>query len=62
MTSGELNHFYAIVPIAFVGGSLFQGLAGHNIAEAAAAGCIVLTGTDSDDSANASQDYLSDLI
>lgn len=41
---GELNHFYAIVPIAFVGGSLFQGLAGHNIAEAAAAGCIVLTG------------------
>ncbi|KAG0607962.1 hypothetical protein M758_8G066900 [Ceratodon purpureus] len=43
-TLGELNHFYAMVPIAFVGGSLVQGLAGHNLAEAAAAGCIVLTG------------------
>lgn len=42
--SGELNQFYAMVPIAFVGGSLVQGLAGHNIAEAAAAGCVVLTG------------------
>lgn len=34
-----------MVPIAFVGGSLVEGLAGHNVAEAAAAGCIVLTGT-----------------
>jgi type IV secretory pathway VirB2 component (pilin) len=42
---GELNHFYAMVAIAFVGGSLVQGLAGHNVAEAAAAGCVVLTGT-----------------
>lgn len=43
--SGELNRFYSMVPIAFVGGSLCQGLAGHNVAEAAAAGCVVLTGT-----------------
>lgn len=43
--AGELNHFYAMVPIAFVGGSLVEGLAGHNIAEAAAAGCVVLTGS-----------------
>ena len=30
--------------MAFVGGSLVHGLAGHNLAEPAAAGCVVLTG------------------
>lgn len=42
--SGELKSFYSLVPVAFVGGSLVHGLAGHNLAEPAAAGCVVLTG------------------
>ncbi|MQM16217.1 hypothetical protein Taro_049176, partial [Colocasia esculenta] len=33
-----------ITPIAVVGGSFLPELAGHNISEAAAAGCAVLTG------------------
>lgn len=41
---GELRSFYRITPIALVGGSLFPGLNGHNMSEAAAAGCAVLTG------------------
>ncbi|XP_047316563.1 probable 3-deoxy-D-manno-octulosonic acid transferase, mitochondrial [Impatiens glandulifera] len=43
-TLGELRQLYRLVPIAVVGGSLLPGLAGHNISEAAAAGCVVLTG------------------
>lgn len=41
---GELRDFYSLTPIAVVGGSFLPGLAGHNISEASAAGCAVLTG------------------
>lgn len=43
-TVGELRDLYRLSPIAVIGGSFLPGLAGHNIAEAAAAGCAVLTG------------------
>ncbi|XP_022925547.1 probable 3-deoxy-D-manno-octulosonic acid transferase, mitochondrial isoform X2 [Cucurbita moschata] len=43
-TLGELRYLYGITSIAVVGGSFLPGLAGHNISEAAAAGCAVLTG------------------
>nr|GMC79587.1 probable 3-deoxy-D-manno-octulosonic acid transferase, mitochondrial isoform X1 [Ipomoea batatas] len=43
-TLGELRKFYSLTPIAVVGGSFLPGSAGHNISEAAAAGCAVLTG------------------
>ncbi|XVF55622.1 hypothetical protein PTKIN_Ptkin06aG0051100 [Pterospermum kingtungense] len=43
-TLGELRQLYQLTPIAVVGGSFVPGLAGHNISEAAAAGCAVLTG------------------
>lgn len=42
--AGELRQLYKLSPIAVIGGSFFPGLAGHNISEAAAAGCAVLTG------------------
>lgn len=42
--TGELRHLYALTPIAVVGGSFLPGLCGHNISEAAAAGCATLTG------------------
>lgn len=35
---------YRITPIAVIGGSFLPELAGHNLSEAAAAGCAVLTG------------------
>ncbi|GFP94435.1 probable 3-deoxy-d-manno-octulosonic acid transferase mitochondrial [Phtheirospermum japonicum] len=41
---GELRNFYRLTPIAVIGGSFLLGLAGHNISEAAAAGCAILTG------------------
>lgn len=41
---GELRQLYKLTPIAVIGGSFLPGLAGHNISEAAAAGCAVLTG------------------
>ncbi|CAA0830372.1 Probable 3-deoxy-D-manno-octulosonic acid transferase- mitochondrial [Striga hermonthica] len=41
---GELRNFYGSTPIAVIGGSFVQGSAGHNISEAAAAGCAILTG------------------
>lgn len=41
---GELRYLYGITSIAVVGGSFLPGLAGHNVSEAAAAGCAVLTG------------------
>lgn len=41
---GELGDFYRLAPIAVIGGSFSLGSAGHNISEAAAAGCAVLTG------------------
>ncbi|KAK7279487.1 hypothetical protein RJT34_24540 [Clitoria ternatea] len=43
-TLGELRYLYSLSPIAVIGGSLLPGLSGHNISEAAAAGCAVLTG------------------
>ncbi|PWA64748.1 KDO transferase A [Artemisia annua] len=43
-TLGELRQFYRLTPIAVIGGSFLPGLTGHNISEAAAAGCAVLTG------------------
>ncbi|XP_009627230.1 probable 3-deoxy-D-manno-octulosonic acid transferase, mitochondrial isoform X2 [Nicotiana tomentosiformis] len=43
-TLGELKKFYRLTPIAVIGGSFLPGSAGHNISEAAAAGCAVLTG------------------
>eukprot|EP00268_Persea_americana_P047300 TRINITY_DN4917_c0_g1_i2.p1 TRINITY_DN4917_c0_g1~~TRINITY_DN4917_c0_g1_i2.p1 ORF type:complete len:404 (-),score=68.88 TRINITY_DN4917_c0_g1_i2:525-1736(-) len=43
-TLGELRSLYMLTPIAVIGGSFLPGLAGHNISEAAAAGCAVLTG------------------
>ncbi|XP_031500334.1 probable 3-deoxy-D-manno-octulosonic acid transferase, mitochondrial isoform X2 [Nymphaea colorata] len=43
-TLGELKSLYRLSPIAVVGGSFIQGLSGHNMCEAAAAGCAVLTG------------------
>lgn len=43
-TIGELKMFYHASWVAFVGGSLLKGLGGHNLAEAAAAGCAVITG------------------
>ncbi|KAF8403201.1 hypothetical protein HHK36_011300 [Tetracentron sinense] len=43
-TLGELRSLYRVTPIAVIGGSFLPGLAGHNISEAAAAGCAVLTG------------------
>ncbi|KAL8144422.1 hypothetical protein V2J09_017454 [Rumex salicifolius] len=43
-TLGELRYFYKLAPIAVVGGSFLPGLKGHNVSEAAAAGCAVLTG------------------
>eukprot|EP00850_Spirogloea_muscicola_P002451 SM000009S23580 [mRNA] locus=s9:793839:797987:- [translate_table: standard] len=43
-TLGELQLLYAEVAVAFVGGSLLPHCRGHNLAEAAAAGCAVLTG------------------
>ncbi|KAL9253771.1 putative 3-deoxy-D-manno-octulosonic acid transferase, mitochondrial [Drosera capensis] len=46
-TLGELRDFYRLTPIAVIGGSFLPGLSGHNISEAAAAGCAVLTGNNS---------------
>ncbi|GAV63816.1 Glycos_transf_N domain-containing protein [Cephalotus follicularis] len=43
-TVGELRLLYTLTPIAVLGGSFLPGLAGHNIAEAAAAGCAIMTG------------------
>ncbi|KAG9458615.1 hypothetical protein H6P81_003123 [Aristolochia fimbriata] len=43
-TLGELRSLYRLTPIAVIGGSFIPGLAGHNISEAAASGCAVLTG------------------
>jgi 3-deoxy-D-manno-octulosonic-acid transferase len=37
--------FYRVTPIAVIGGSFLFGLSGHNISEAAAAGCAVVTDT-----------------
>ncbi|CAF1791952.1 BnaCnng02580D [Brassica napus] len=43
-TLGELREFYGVAPIAVIGGSFFPELTGHNVSEAAAAGCAVITG------------------
>jgi 3-deoxy-D-manno-octulosonic-acid transferase len=44
MKTGELRMLYRVTPVAVIGGSFLPGLAGHNISEAAAAGCAVVTG------------------
>ncbi|XP_052176413.1 probable 3-deoxy-D-manno-octulosonic acid transferase, mitochondrial isoform X2 [Diospyros lotus] len=44
-TLGELRDFYKLTPVAVIGGSFLPNLAGHNISEASAAGCAVLTVT-----------------
>ncbi|XP_060670729.1 probable 3-deoxy-D-manno-octulosonic acid transferase, mitochondrial isoform X1 [Ziziphus jujuba] len=43
-TLGELRYLYGLTPIAVIGGSFLPYFTGHNIAEAAAAGCAILTG------------------
>jgi 3-deoxy-D-manno-octulosonic-acid transferase len=43
-TLGELRELYSVAPIAVIGGSFIPGLTGHNLSEAAAAGCAVITG------------------
>ncbi|KAJ4882369.1 putative 3-deoxy-D-manno-octulosonic acid transferase [Raphanus sativus] len=43
-TLGELREFYRVAPIAVIGGSFLPWLTGHNVSEAAAAGCAVITG------------------
>jgi 3-deoxy-D-manno-octulosonic-acid transferase len=44
-TLGELRELYSVAPIAVIGGSFIPGLTGHNLSEAAAAGCAVITGS-----------------
>ncbi|XP_019416087.1 PREDICTED: probable 3-deoxy-D-manno-octulosonic acid transferase, mitochondrial [Lupinus angustifolius] len=44
-TLGELRQLYTLTPIAVIGGSFLPSLSGHNISEAAAAGCAILTGS-----------------
>jgi 3-deoxy-D-manno-octulosonic-acid transferase len=44
-TMGELKMFYVAADVAFVGGSWFKSLGGHNILEPMAAGIPVLFGT-----------------
>ncbi|MES1936586.1 3-deoxy-D-manno-octulosonic acid transferase [Salinisphaera hydrothermalis] len=48
-TLGELDMFYALADVAFVGGSLAPGTGGHNVIEPAAAGCVFTTGPYADD-------------
>ncbi len=43
-TMGELNMLYAAADVAFVGGSLFKNLGGHNVLEPAAIGIPVIFG------------------
>lgn len=45
-TLGELDVFYALADVAFVGGSLAPDIGGHNVIESAAAGCVFVTGPD----------------
>lgn len=41
---GILNQAYRLAHVAFVGGSLFKGIGGHNVIESAHAGCAILHG------------------
>jgi 3-deoxy-D-manno-octulosonic-acid transferase len=43
-TLGELGAFYALAPVAYIGGSFHEG--SHSPAEAALAGCVLLHGPD----------------
>lgn len=43
-TMGDLGLFYALAPVALVGGSLFAPLRGHNPVEPAQLDCAILTG------------------
>jgi 3-deoxy-D-manno-octulosonic-acid transferase len=43
-TLGELDMFYALADVAFVGGSLAPGIGGHNVIEPASAARVFVTG------------------
>lgn len=43
-TLGELDRWYALSDVAFVGGSLTPDIGGHNVIEPAAAACVFVTG------------------
>ncbi|HET7313010.1 3-deoxy-D-manno-octulosonic acid transferase [Salinisphaera sp.] len=45
-TLGELDLFYGLADVAFVGGSLTSRIGGHNVIEPAAAACVFVTGSD----------------
>lgn len=47
-TMGELGLFYALAPVAFVGGSLLPALRGHNPVEPAQLGSAILAGPHTD--------------
>jgi 3-deoxy-D-manno-octulosonic-acid transferase len=47
-TMGELGLFYALAPVALVGGSLLPTLRGHNPVEPAQLGCAILAGPHTD--------------
>lgn len=42
--AGELRVLYRASGVAVIGGSFLPGLCGHNVSEAAAAACSILTG------------------
>ncbi|KAJ1689910.1 hypothetical protein LUZ63_014065 [Rhynchospora breviuscula] len=44
-TLGELRVLYRVSGVAVIGGSFLPGLCGHNVSEAAAASCAILTGS-----------------
>ena len=44
-TIGELGLFYRLSDIAFIGGSIVEGVGGHNMFEAAKLGCAVISGS-----------------
>lgn len=57
-TMGELGLFYALAPVAFVGGSLLPTLRGHNPVEPAQLDCAVLAGPHTDSFADAYADLI----
>jgi len=57
-TMGELGLFYALAPVAFVGGSLLPALRGHNPVEPAQLESAILTGPHTDSFADAYADLV----
>lgn len=55
-TMGELGLFYALAPVAFVGGSLLPALRGHNPVEPAQLDCAIVSGPHTDSFADAYAD------